>query len=355
METSRGFASDNCSGVHSELLAALGRVNQGHVASYGADPETARLDELARDEFGPGARIFPMLNGTGANVAALRAIARPHQAVICPETAHLSIDETGAPEAIAGLKLLNVPTGDGKLTPELAGHRLANRADVPHVAWPAVVSIAQSSEVGTVYRPDEVRALAEFAHEHGMLLHMDGSRLANAAASLGVGLAAASIENGVDVLCLGANKNGAAFGEAVIFREAALAEGFEVLRKGTLQLASKMRFVSTQLVALLEGELWRDLAGQSNAMAAALGEAVAWIDGVELAQPVESNAVFITLELERAREFADACEPHRPLLFELGELGLVRLVASWDTTIEDVDGLVTKLGGAGHGHGGLTG
>lgn len=344
MEPSRGFASDNCSGVHPDLLAALGRVNQGHVGSYGADPETARLDELARAEFGPESKIFPMLNGTGANVAALRAMARPHQAVICPATAHLSIDETGAPEAIAGLKLLNVETEDGKLTPEAAANQLPHRVDVPHVAWPVVVSIAQATEVGTVYSPDEVRALADFAHENDMLLHMDGSRLANAAASLGVGLAEASTDNGVDVLCMGANKNGAAFGEAVVFSDAALTDGFPVLRKGTLQLASKMRFISAQLVTLLEGDLWRELAGSANAMARALGEAVAWIDGVELAQPVEANAVFITLELEAAERFAAACEPHRPLLFPLGEIGVIRLVASWDTTIEDVDGLVAKLG-----------
>ena len=345
MAPTRGFASDNCSGVHPRLLEALGKVNQGHVGSYGADPETARLDEMARREFGSDARIFPMLNGTGANVAALRAMARPHQAVICPETAHLSIDETAAPEAIAGLKLLGVATGDGKLTPELAEQRLADRADLPHVAWPAVVSIAQASEVGTVYRPEEIRALADFAHSNGMLLHMDGSRLANAAASLGLGLAEASTGSGVDVLCLGANKNGAAFGEAVVFIDPGLAEGFDVLRKGTLQLASKMRFVSAQIAALLEDDFWRELAGGANAMAAALGEAVAWTDGVELVQPVQSNAVFITLELSRAREFVAACEPHAPLLFPLGEIGLVRLVASWDTTIEDVDGLVVKLGG----------
>ncbi|MCB0828346.1 MAG: threonine aldolase [Solirubrobacterales bacterium] len=346
MEPSRGFASDNCSGVHPDLLAALGRVNQGHVGSYGADPETARLDELARREFGPETRIFPMLNGTGANVAALRAMARPHQAVICPATAHLSIDETAAPEAIAGLKLLNVETGDGKLTPELAAQRLADRSDLPHVAWPVVVSISQSSEVGTVYSPDEVRALADFAHENGMLLHMDGSRLANAAASLGAGLAEASTDCGVDVLCLGANKNGAAFGEAVVFTDPALADGFPVLRKGTLQLASKMRFVSAQLVALLEDDFWREPAGSANAMATALGERAARIDGVELAQPVEANAVFITLDLDSAERFAAACEPHRPLLFSLGEIGVIRLVASWDTTIDDVDGLVAKLASA---------
>ncbi len=351
MSSPRGFASDNCSGAHPRVLEALAGVNDGHAGSYGADPETARLDELARQEFGPDARIFPMLNGTGTNVAALRAMARPHQAVICPETAHLAIDETGAPEAIAGLKLLTVPTPDGKLTPEIAHTKLADRADLPHVAWPKVVSIAQTSELGTVYTPEQVRALADFAHRHGMLLHMDGARLANAAAGLGVGLGEAGTAHGVDVLSFGANKNGTVFGEAVVFTggsdgppgSGSMADEFSVLRKGSLQLSSKMRFVSAQLAALLEDGLWRDLALKANRAAAAVGEAVAWIDGVELAQPVEANIVFIALELDKARAFVGLCAPHRPLLFPLGDVGLIRLVASWDSQMEDVDRIVADL------------
>lgn len=342
----RGFSSDNCSGAHPAMLAAIERANRGHAGSYGADPETARLEELARAEFGPEAAIFPMLNGTGANVAALRAIARPHQAVICAETAHLAIDETAAPEAIAGVKLLTVPTPDGKLTPELAATRLADPADLPHVAWPAAISIAQPTEVGTVYSPEEIAALARFAREHDLVLHMDGSRLANAAASLGTGLAGASLEHGVDLLCLGANKNGALFGEAVVFARAEDARGFEVLRKGSLQLASKMRFVSAQLVAQLEGGLWSELAGQANRMARALADGIAWIDGAELGQPVQANIVFLSLESEAARGLVADLAPPRPLLFPAGDLGLIRLVASWDTTIEDVDDLLARIAAA---------
>ncbi|MDQ2700859.1 MAG: beta-eliminating lyase-related protein [Actinomycetota bacterium] len=343
MSRARGFASDNSSGAHPEVLAAIAGANQGHVTAYGGDPETARLKETSRREFGEASAIFPMLNGTGANIAALRAMARPHQAVICAETAHLSIDETAAPEAIAGLKLLGVPTPDGKLTPELAATRLADPDDIPHVAWPAVVSISQVTELGTVYTPQEVGALADFARENGLLLHMDGSRLANAAASLGLDLAETSLDNGVDVLSLGANKNGAVFGEAVVFRDGSLTPGFEVLRKGTLQLASKMRFVSAQLNALYGGELWRDLAGNANRMATAIAEAVPWIDGVELAQETQANIVFIALDLEKARRFTERCAPHQPLLFPLGEVGMIRLVASWNTEIDDVDHLLTEL------------
>lgn len=348
MSRARGFASDNSSGAHPEILAAIAAANDGHVTSYGGDPETAKLEEISRAEFGPDSSIFPMMNGTGANITALRAMARPHQAVICAETAHLSIDETGAPEAIAGLKLLTVPTPDGKLTPELAATKLLDPADLPHIAWPAAISIAQVTELGTAYTPQEVGALADFAHEHDMLLHMDGSRLANAAAFLGTGLAEASTDNGVDVLSLGANKNGALFGEAVVFRGPELTRGFEVLRKGTLQLASKMRFVSAQLNALLEGALWRDLASGANGMATTISEAIPWIDGAELACETQGNLVFLALPLDTAKVFAKRLAPHEPLLFPMGEgtedaTGIIRLVASWDTEIDDVDHLLTEL------------
>ena len=323
MAPARGFASDNCSGAHPRVLEAIGRVNDGHAGSYGADSETARLDALAQAEFGPQARIFPMLNGTGTNVAALRAMARPHQAVICPETAHLAIDETAAPEAIAGLKLLTVQTPDGKLTPEIAHTRLADRADIPHVAWPKVVSIAQASELGTVYTPDQVRALADFAHAHGMLLHMDGARLANAAASLGVGLAEASTANGVDVLSFGANKNGTVFGEAVVFTGAGDGPPEADRWPTSSACCARVRCSSARRCAssrpssppCSRTSLWRDLALKANRAAAAIAEAVAWIDGAELAQPVEANIVFVALELEKAEAFADLCAPHRPLLF----------------------------------------
>ncbi len=339
-EISRGFVSDNCSGAHPAMIEAVVRANQGHVGSYGSDPETERFRELVREEFGPEAIGFPMLNGTGANVAALRAIASPHQAVICASTAHISIDETAAPEAIAGLKLLTADTPDGKLTPELAATRLADPADVPHAAWPVAISIAQATEVGTTYSREEIQALADFAHEHGMLLHLDGSRLANAAAALEVGLNEISFGAGADVLSLGANKNGALFGESVIFPDSTRAGGFEVLRKGSLQLASKMRFVSAQLNAQLEGGLWREIADHSNSMARLLADGIEWTEGADLGQAVGANIVFLSLPIEATRWLLEACAPHSPLLFEAGEAGLIRLVCSWDTTSEDVDRLL---------------
>lgn len=325
------------------MLEAIVRANEGHANPYGADPETARFGELVRAEFGEAAVGFPMLNGTGANVAALRAMARPHQAVICASTAHIHIDETAAPEVIGGLKLLTVDTSDGKLTPELAATRLADPADVPHAAWPVVVSVAQATEVGTVYAPDEIRALADFAHEHEMLLHVDGARLANAAASQGLTLNKASLGAGADVLSLGANKNGALFGESVVFGDPELARGFEVLRKGSLQLASKMRFVSAQLNAQLEGGLWREIADHSNSMARLLADGIDWTEGADLSQAVEANIVFVSMPVEAARRLVEACAPHSPLLFEAGEAGIIRLVCSWDTQSEDVDRLLGLL------------
>jgi threonine aldolase len=334
---SRGFGSDNCAGAHPAMLEAISRANGGHVGSYGADPETERFGDLIRAEFGARAVGFPMLNGTGANVAALRAMARPHQAVICASTAHIHIDETAAPEAIAGLKLLTVDTTDGKLTPDSAATRLADPADVPHAAWPVVISIAQATEVGTAYTPDEIRALADFAHEREMLLHLDGSRLANAAAAQGLTLNEASLGAGADVLSLGANKNGAAFGESVVFAEPDLAKGFEVLRKGSLQLASKMRFVSAQLNAQLEDGLWREIAEHSNSMARLLADGIEWTEGADLAQEVQANIAFVSMPIEPARRLVEACAPHAPLLFEAGEAGIIRLVCSWDTHPDDVD------------------
>ncbi|MFZ9669876.1 MAG: threonine aldolase family protein, partial [Solirubrobacterales bacterium] len=344
-----GFASDNASGAHPAVIEAITGVNGGHVPAYGNDPETARLEEISRAEFGSQARIFPMLNGTGTNVAALRAIAPPHRAVICAETAHISIDETAAPEAIAGLKLLGVSTPDGKLTPELAATRLVDRADLPHIAWPAVLSVSQPTELGTVYRPEEVAALSRFARENGLTFHMDGARIFNAAASLGTGLAGASTANGVDVLSLGANKNGTVFGEAVVFATPDLADGFGIWQKGSLQLPAKARFVSAQLSTLLTDGLGLAIAGDANGIASLLAERLSGLEGVVIAQPVEANIVFFSLPLDAAHRFVEASAPNRPLHFEVGDHGLVRLVASWDSSEADVEwavGLVSNSLGA---------
>jgi threonine aldolase len=338
----RGFASDNFAGAHPDVLAAVVAANEGHAAAYGADPWTAAAEGRFREHFGGGARAFPVFNGTGANVIALRAAARPFEGAICPETAHLNVDECGAPEAIAGIKLLTVVTPDGKLTPELARPRIARVGD-QHAIQPRLVSISNATELGTVYRPEETRALARLAHEQGMLLHVDGARLANAAASTGASLAELSADAGVDVLSFGGTKNGLLFGDAVVVFRAELFPGLEFLRKQSLQLASKMRFVSAQFAALLEGDLWLRNARHANAMARRLADAVTGIDGVEITQPVEANAVFATLPRQAMEGLRSQLPDELPFYVWDERRGEVRWMCSWDTTDDDVDGFVAAL------------
>lgn len=345
----RGFASDNYAGAHPEVLAAVAAANVGHAPAYGADPWTARFGEIAREVFGPDTEAFPVFNGTGANVLSLQA-ALPHWgAVVCAASAHINVDEGGAPEKVAGIKLLPVETPDGKLTPELVEREAWGWGD-EHRAQPLAVSISQSTELGTCYTPGEIRALADHAHERGMVLHVDGSRLGNAAARLGVDLAAITSEADVDVLSLGGTKNGLLGAEAVVALNPAAVPGLAYLRKLDMQLGSKMRFVSAQLVALYEGELWRRSASHSNAMAARLRAGLEELNASDGAQgstriglplPTESNVVFAQLPQE-ARDRALA----RFHFYDWpGGEGLVRLMCAFDTTPEDVDALLEAIRG----------
>jgi threonine aldolase len=338
----RSFASDNNSGIHPEVLGAIAAANEGHVTAYGDDPYTAAARDCFRRHFGAEAEAFPVFNGTGANVLAIEATARSYQAVICPQTAHLNLDECGAPERIAGVKLLTVATRDGKLTPELAASRIEHVGD-QHAVQPRILSISQATELGTVYTVEETRALADFAHEQALLLHVDGARLANAACSFGVELRALTTDAGVDVLSFGGTKNGLLLGEAVVFPHPELAEAFDFLRKQSMQLASKMRFISAQLEALLRDDLWSRCASRANAMAARLGAAIEPIGGVELAYPVQANAVFATLPPAAIELLRAALPGELPFYVWDEERGTVRLMCSWDTTEEDIDGLAAAI------------
>jgi threonine aldolase len=339
------FASDNHAGAHPEVLAAVAAANDGHAGSYGADRWTARTEELFRNHFGPDARSFCVFNGTAANVLAISALTRPHEAVICPATAHLNLDECGAPERFAGVKLLTVETEHGRLRPADLERWEDRRGDQHHVQ-PRVVSISQASELGTVYPLEEVRALATAAHERGMLLHVDGARIANAAAALGASLADLTTVAGVDVLSFGGTKNGCLGAEAVVFPRGELAAGFEFVRKQGMQLASKMRFVAAQFEGLLEDDLWLRSARQANAMAVRLAALAGDIDGVEVTHPVEANAVFASLPRETIdRLLAEL--PGEPPFYVWDEAAdEVRWMCSWDTTPEDVDALAAALEGA---------
>lgn len=339
----RGFASDNYSGVHPEVLDALAAANGGHQSAYGSDAFTARLQEVVREHFGEDASAFPVFNGTGANVLALQALLPRWGAVVSAKTAHINVDEGGAPERVGGIKLLTVPTPDGKLTPELIDLEAWGWGD-EHRAQPLAVSITQSTELGTLYTADEIRAIADHVHERGMLLHMDGARLANAAVALDAPLRAFTTDAGVDILSLGGTKNGAMGAEAVVVLSARageqrVGEALVYLRKLNMQLASKMRFISAQLVALYDGDLWRRNAEHANAMAARLRAAVEDVPGVSFAYPTQSNGVFARLPegvADRVREsffFYD---------WDRGALE-VRWMCTWDTTEDDVDALARAV------------
>jgi threonine aldolase len=331
----RTFASDNWAGVHPAVMDALVAVNRGHAPAYGYDPATMSADALFREHFGAGADVFLTFNGTGANVVGLQALLRPFEAVICAESAHINVDECGAPEHFLGSKLVDVPTPDGKLTPELAEAAAAGVGDEHHVQ-PRVVSITQATELGTCYRVEEVEALADWAHGRGMWLHLDGARLSNACASLGLGLGAFGSAAGVDVLSFGGTKNGAMAAEAVVSYLPADASGLRFIRKQSMQLSSKMRFIAAQFNALLTDDLWLRNAAHANAMAQRLAEGVSDLEGVTLAYPVEANGVFVSL----APVVTEALQGEYPFYVWDEATGVVRWMASFDTTEEDVDAFV---------------
>jgi threonine aldolase len=339
------FASDNHAGAHPDVLAAVAAASQGHAGAYGGDPWTGRAEDLFRRHFGPDARAFSVFNGTAANVLSIAALTRPHEAVICPGTAHLNVDECGAPERFAGVKLLTVETEHGKLEPADLERWEDRRGDQHHVQ-PRVVSISQASELGTVYTPDEVGVLAGAAHARGMLLHVDGARLANAAAATRASLAELTTECGVDVLSFGGTKNGCLGADAVVFPRGELAGGFAFVRKQGMQLASKMRFVAAQFEALLEGDLWRRSAQRANAMAARLAGAVREIDGVEITHPVEANAVFASLPRPAIDRLLAELPGDPPFHVWDEARNEVRWMCSWDTAPEDVDEFAARVAAA---------
>ncbi len=334
----RLFGSDNFAGVHPEVLAAIGQANGGHVPAYGDDPYTRALGELARDVFGGQATIWPVFNGTGANVVALDLMTRRWEAVVCARSAHLNTDECGAPELLAGIKLLPVDTPDGRLTPALVDSVLG-ALHGEHNAVARVLTLTQSTELGTVYPVDDLAALAGHARARGLMVHLDGARLGNAAAALGASLAELTSALGVDVVSLGGTKAGLLGAEAVLVLNPALAGHMRYVRKYSAQLASKMRFASAQLLALYGTDLWLRNARAANAAAARLAAAIEGIGGVRLTRRPEANAVFAVLP----------AAVKDPLAARFGfydwdaAAGEVRLMTSWDTTAADVDEFAAAL------------
>lgn len=359
----REFASDNYSGVHPEVLAAIAAANGGHQIAYGEDAYTRRLQAVFAHHFGEGTQAFPVFNGTGANVVGLQSMLPRWGAVVATSTSHIHTDEGGAPERVAGIKILSIPTEDGKLTPALIDREAWGWGD-EHRAQPLVVSLTQSTELGTLYTPDDIRAIADHAHRLGMAVHLDGARLANAAASLDLPLRAFTRDAGVDVLSFGGTKNGALGAEAIVVLDPEASDGLVFLRKLNMQLASKMRFVSAQLVALLDDDLWLRSARRANAMAALLRGSIearladGTVRDVAFTQPTQANAVFATLPAraaealrERVRfyDWGPAETPRESEGDQSANGGMdagrvqVRWMCSFDTTEADVEVLVSEL------------
>jgi threonine aldolase len=338
MKIKRGFASDNNAGVHPRVMDAVRSANQGHAVAYGDDVYTETAVRLFRERFGERAEVFFVFGGTGANVSGLTAVTQPFQAVVCAETAHINVDECGAPERFTGCKLIDLQTPDGKLRPEQVEPLLTRLGDQHHVQ-PRIISVSQPTELGTVYTVEELTRLAAFAHERGLLLHVDGARLANAAAHLSVSLEELTAGAGVDVLSFGGTKNGMMYGEAVVFFDAALAEDFRFVRKQCAQLPSKMRFVAAQFTALLGEDLWRETAAHANRLAQTLAAALRSIPQVHITQPVESNAVFAILPRDAVARVRE-----RFFFYVWNEqTSEVRLMCAFDTTDEDVSELVAVI------------
>jgi threonine aldolase len=331
MKPSRSFASDNNASVHPDVMRAIAAANQGHAVAYGDDPFTKSAVAKIEKHFGAGTRAFMVFNGTAANVLSLSALTSPFHAVICAEAAHVYVDECGAPEKHTGCKLIPVSTINGKLTVksvETAYHGIGDQ----HHVQPRAISLTQSTEVGTVYKPQEIKALAKFAHDRDMFLHMDGARIANAAASLGLTLKEATRDLGVDVLSFGGTKNGAMGAEAVLFFNMSLGSEFRFQRKQGMQLSSKMRFISAQFDALLTDDLWLRNAKHSNRMAKLLEKELKKIPGVAVAYPVEANGVFAIIPRGAIKKILSR------YFFYMwdDQQSMARWMCSFDTTEDDV-------------------
>lgn len=328
----KGFASDNNAGVHPEILDEIGSSNSGHVLGYGSDIYTEKAVRLFREHLGRDTEVFFAFTGTAANVLGLSSVLHSWNSVITAFTAHIEQDECGAPEKFTGCKVLTVDTPDGRINPGMLEKHI-HGFGFEHHSQPRVISITQATEMGTVYSTDEIRNLADYAHEKGMLLHMDGARIANAAVSLDMPFRDFTTDAGVDVLSFGGTKNGMMYGEAICFLKPGLSEGFKYIRKQGMQLASKMRFISAQYIAYFRDDLWRRNAEHSNRMAKILAGKIAGIPGLRITQPVQSNGVFVIMPADVAEKVSRTYffYPWNELTSEY------RLMTSWDTTPEDID------------------
>jgi threonine aldolase len=334
----RSFGSDNHSGIHPDILEAINKANRDHTIAYGDDPYTTLAAEKVKQLFGSDAQFFPMFNGTGANICALRACVQPFHAIMAPDSGHIFVDECGAPEWLTGAAIKSIPTTDGKITPEMVAS-MFHYLGFEHHSQPKVLYISQLSELGTLYTPAEIKALADLLHQHNMYLHMDGARIANAAATLGCTLKEITAEAGVDILSFGGTKNGMMLGESVITFKPELAENMKYIRKQSTQLYSKMRFCSAQFLAYFENDLWLKNAQHANQMAQVLRSEMTELHPFVFSQPTDGNIILVTLEPQIIEEMLQ----HHFFYIWNESTNEIRLVTSWDTTLEDVNLFIEDL------------
>lgn len=344
-QPNKTFASDNYAGVHPDIMDALMKANVGHASSYGADTYTAEATSLFKSLFGQQTEVFFVYNGTGANVIALAGSTKTFSSVICAESAHIYVDESTAPEKFTSCRLLPVPSSNGKITPEGVLSRIQRMGDQHH-PQATVISISQPTEYGTLYTVEEIRQLAHTAHQHSMILHMDGARISNAAVSLNAEFRSFTAEAGVDVLSFGGTKNGMMFGEAILIFKSDLSKDLQYLRKQGMQLHSKMRFIAAQFISLLSNNLWHRSASQANRMAARLSEKLSAIPGFKLTQKTEVNGIFAIVPTDVVPEI----QKHSFFYIWNEKSSEIRLMCSWDTTEEDVDSFVRVVSSALQNH-----
>ena len=338
MHNELSFASDNNSGIHPNVLQAITGANKGHCRGYGDDPYTAEAVRSFKAVFGEHAEVFFVCTGTGANVLGLRAAAQSYHAIICAQSSHLHVDECGAPENFTGCKVITLPSDDGKIVPPQIEPLLEGRGDEHH-SQPKFISISQPTELGTLYTVEEIANLADFAHANDLMLHMDGARLSNAAASIGCSLLAISGAAGVDILAFGGTKNGMMIGEAVVFFDPEVASHFKYIRKQGMHLVSKMRFIAAQFTAFFRDDLWLHNARHANGMAALLARELEKVPRCRITQKVQANAVFVAMPPEIVEELQKRC------FFDVYDSTntIARLMTSFDTTEGDIRGFIFDL------------